>query len=59
LSDTILKVLALATFIVFIAVLPVFVPKLDLIAVCVIVAAMAIYDFLIYPALRRRRRRRT
>ena len=54
--DTVLKIFALACFIGFVAVLPIFVPLLDLIAVVVIVVAMATFDFLIYPALRRRRR---
>lgn len=51
--DTILKTFALAIFIAFIAFLPIFVPQTDLIVVCVIVAGMAAYDFLIYPRLRR------
>lgn len=54
--DVALKVLALATFIVFLAFLPIFVPLPDLIVVVVIVVAMAAYDFLVYPALRRRGR---
>lgn len=54
--DTIVKISALATFVVFIAFVPIFVPEPDLIIVCAIVVAMAIYDFLIYPVLRRRRR---
>jgi hypothetical protein len=33
--------------------LPIFVPQIDLIVVCVIVAAMAMFDFLIYPNIRR------
>lgn len=52
-TDTVLKVLALAFFVAFIAFLPIFVPQIDLIVVCVIVAAMAMFDFLIYPSLRR------
>jgi multisubunit Na+/H+ antiporter MnhB subunit len=54
--DIVLKVLALASFIVFLAFLPIYVPDLALIAVIVIVVAMATYDFLIRPALMRRRR---
>ena len=54
--DTVLKIFALATFIVSIAFIPIFVPDLDLIVVCAIVAAMATYDFLIYPTRRNRRR---
>jgi len=53
--NTVIKILALATFIVFVAFLPIFVPDVDLIVVCSIVIAMAAFDFLIYPALRRRR----
>jgi len=55
-TDTVLKIFALATFIAFIAFLPVFVPLPDLIVVVVIVAGMAAFDLLIYPAMRRRRR---
>lgn len=55
--DAILKVIALCTFVAFIAFLPVFVPLPDLITVVVVVALMAVYDLLIYPVLRRRRRR--
>jgi hypothetical protein len=54
--DTVLKVIALASFILFLSFLPIYVPDLDLIAVIVIVIAMATYDFLIRPALMRRRR---
>jgi hypothetical protein len=54
--DTVLKLLALVVFIGYIAIVPIFVPEPPLIIVCVIVGIMAIYDFLIYPALRRRRR---
>lgn len=54
--DNILKISALATFIVCIAFIPFFVPDLDLIVVCAFVAAMATYDFLIYPMRRNRRR---
>ena len=53
--DTILKLVALAVFLGYVAIVPVFVPDADLILVCVIVGIMAIYDFMIYPALRRRR----
>jgi hypothetical protein len=55
--DTVLKVLALASFVVFLLFLPIYVPDLDLIAVIAIVIAMATYDFLIRPALLRRPRR--
>lgn len=54
--DTVLKVFALAIFLVCIAFIPIFVPDLDLIIVCAIVGAMATYDFLIYPMRRNRRR---
>jgi len=54
--DTVLKALALVSFVVFIAFLPIFVPLPDLILVVVIVAGMATFDLLIYPAIRRRRR---
>jgi len=47
--DNVLKVFALATFIVFVAILAVRVPSPSLVAVLVIVVAMAVYDFLIRP----------
>lgn len=56
--DIVLKVMALAAFVVFLAFLPVFVPLPDLIVVAVIVVAMVTFDFLVYPVLRRHRRRR-
>jgi uncharacterized membrane protein YqhA len=49
--NTILKLAALAGFVASIAVLAVRVPDLDLMAVLIIVAAMAIYDFLVRPIL--------
>lgn len=54
--DTILKVLALATFIVFVAILAVRVPSPSLVTVLVVVVAMAVYDFIVRPYLRSRRR---
>lgn len=51
--NIVLKIAALAGFVVSLAVLAIYVPDLDLIAVLVIVAAMAIYDFLIRPMLMR------
>lgn len=53
--NNVIKVTALAAFIVFVSFLPAFVPLPDLIAVVVIVVAMATFDFLVYPVLRRRR----
>ena len=47
--DNVLKVFALATFIVFVAILAVSVPSPSLVAVLIVVIAMAIYDFLIRP----------
>lgn len=44
-SDKIMAILALATMIASLAVVAVFVPDNDLIAVIVLVSAMAIYDF--------------
>jgi hypothetical protein len=54
--DTVIKVFALATMIVFLAFLPIYVPDLALIAVILVVIGMVTYDFLIRPALLRRRR---
>ena len=54
--DNTLKVLALAAFIVFVAILAVRVPSPSLVAVLVAVIAMAVYDFLVRPYLRNRRR---
>jgi hypothetical protein len=53
--NNIIKVAALAAFIVCISFLPVFVPLPDLIVVVVIVAVMATFDFLVYPVLRRKK----
>jgi hypothetical protein len=53
--DTVLKLAALAVFLGYVAIVPIFVPEADLALVCLIVGIMAIYDFVIYPALRRRR----
>ncbi len=47
--NTILKLAALASFVASVTVLAIYVPDLDLIAVLIIVAVMAIYDFLIRP----------
>ena len=49
--DLILKLIALAVFIAWLAVLAWFVPHIDLIAVLALVAGMAVYDLLIRPAL--------
>ena len=49
--NAVLKIAALAGFVASLAVLAVYVPDLDLMAVLIIVAAMAIYDFLIRPML--------
>jgi hypothetical protein len=54
--DTILKVLALGAFIVFVAILAVRVPSPSLVTVLVVVVAMAIYDFFVRSYLRDRRR---
>jgi hypothetical protein len=54
--ETVLKVIALASFAAFAVVLPIYVPDLDLMAVIVIVVAMAAYDFFVRPMLRRRQR---
>lgn len=56
--DVILKVLALAAFVGSMLVLVIYVPDMDLTVVLLIVLAMAIYDFLIRPALRRRNNNR-
>jgi hypothetical protein len=53
--EIIVKVLALATFAGFAAVLPAYVPGLDLLAIIAIVVVMAGYDFFVRPVLRRRR----
>jgi hypothetical protein len=52
--DTILKIVALAAFIVSLAVLVIWVPSPDLVTVIVVVVAMAIYDFFLRPYLRNR-----
>lgn len=52
--DMILRILSLAAFVGSMLVLVIYVPDMDLTAVLLIVLAMAIYDFLIRPALRRR-----
>ena len=54
--ETIVKVIALATFVGFAAFLPAYVPGLDLFTVIAIVVAMAAYDFFVRPMLSRRRR---
>ena len=52
--DTVLKLVALASFAAFVAFLPIYVPDLDLTAVMVIVVGMAAYDFFLRPMLRNR-----
>jgi hypothetical protein len=54
--DVVLKVAALAGFILTLAVLAIYVPHADLIAVLAIVVGMAVYDFLVRPMIRNRRR---
>ena len=54
--DNILKVLALAAFTVFVAILAVRVPSPSLVTVLVVVVAMAVYDFFVRSYLRDRRR---
>ncbi|MCU7814936.1 MAG: hypothetical protein KZQ89_20505 [Candidatus Thiodiazotropha sp. (ex Lucinoma kastoroae)] len=44
-TDKIMAITALVTMIVFLAVVAVFVPDIDLILVIVLVTAMVIYDF--------------
>lgn len=51
--NAIIKIAALAAFVASLSVLAIYVPDLDLMAVLVIVAAMAIYDFLVRPFLMR------
>jgi hypothetical protein len=53
-SDKIMAFIALATMIVFLAVVAWFVPDIDLIIVIAFVSALAIYDF--WQSLRRRDR---
>ncbi|MBL9036119.1 MAG: hypothetical protein JNN33_15245 [Rhodospirillaceae bacterium] len=55
--DVILRIAALAAFVASLAVLVIFVPEPDLVVVLLLVAAMAIYDFLLRPILANRRRR--
>jgi hypothetical protein len=55
-TDIILKLIALAAFILTLAVLAIYVPQADLIGVLAIVVLMAAYDFLVSPLLRKRRR---
>jgi hypothetical protein len=55
--DVILRIAALAAFVASLAVLVIFVPEPDLVVVLLLVAAMAIYDFLLRPILSNRRRR--
>jgi hypothetical protein len=54
--ETVVKAIALATFVGFAAFLPAYVPGLDLLAVIAIVVGMAAYDFFVRPMLSRRRR---
>ena len=49
--DFVLKLIALAVFIAWLAVLRLVRPGIDLIAVLALVAGMAVYDLLIRPAL--------
>jgi membrane protein YdbS with pleckstrin-like domain len=58
-NDMPLKALALLAFVASLAALAVYVPNFDLIAVLVVVVAMALYDFMVRPALARYRRKRT
>jgi hypothetical protein len=44
-QDTIMAIVALVTMIAFVAVVPIFVPDIDLIIVVALVSGMAIYDF--------------
>lgn len=55
--DIILRIAALAAFVASLAVLVIFVPEPDLVVVLALVAAMAIYDFLIRPLRAGRRNR--
>jgi membrane protein YdbS with pleckstrin-like domain len=57
-NDMPLKALALLAFVASLAALAVYVPSFDLIGVLAVVVAMAVYDFMIRPALTRRRRKR-
>ncbi len=52
--DTVLKIVALGALIASLAVLVIWVPSPDLVAVIVVVVAMAVYDFFIRPFLRRK-----
>jgi hypothetical protein len=54
--DIVLKLIALTGFVASLSVLVIWVPSPDLIAVVVVVAAMAVYDLLVRPVLRRRGR---
>lgn len=56
--DLVLKILALASFVASLMVLVIYVPDIDLTIVLLIVIAMAVYDFLVRPILRRRNNHR-
>lgn len=56
--DLVLKILALASFVASLMVLVIYVPDIDLTVVLLIVIAMAVYDFLVRPILRRRNNHR-
>lgn len=51
--NMVLKLAALTGFVASLAVIAVYVPHLDLVVVLVVVAAMAIFDFLVRPMLGR------
>jgi hypothetical protein len=55
-TDIILRLIALAGFILTLAVLAVYVPQADLIGVLALVVLMATYDFLVRPLIRNRGR---
>ena len=55
-TDIVLKLIALAGFILTLAVLAIYVPQADLIGVLAIVVLMAAYDFLVRPLMRNRGR---
>jgi hypothetical protein len=56
-TDIILKLIALAGFLITLSVLAIYVPQADLIGVLAIVVLMAAYDFLLRPIVRNRRSR--
>jgi hypothetical protein len=54
--DIVLKVIALAGFILTLAPLAIYVPQADLIGVLAVIVLLAAYDFLVRPMIRHRRR---